>query len=240
MRRGMGWRGLEFLEGIPGSVGGSLRMNAGAMGGWIFDIIEEVEYVTAGGATHRDARAEFHPSYRQCPELLDAIATGAVFHAPAGGPPDEIRQRMEAYSTKRKSTQPRERSAGCLFKNPPGGVAGKLIDELGLKGRQVGAIEVSSVHANFIINHGGGTAADALALARQVRDEVRARCGIELEPEVLLLGATWEDVLEMSAPRTDAGGRPRRERFRRARGLAGFGARHRRRTEGGGVHGGVF
>jgi UDP-N-acetylenolpyruvoylglucosamine reductase len=191
-----GLSGLEFLEGIPGSVGGSLRMNAGAMGGWIFDIIDEVEYVTAGGATHRDARAEFHPSYRQCPELLDAIATGAVFLAPAGGPPDEIRQRMETYSTKRKSTQPRERSAGCLFKNPPGGVAGKLIDELGIKGRQIGAIQVSSVHANFIINHGGGTAADALTLARQVRDEVRARCGIELEPEILLLGATWEDVLK--------------------------------------------
>jgi UDP-N-acetylenolpyruvoylglucosamine reductase len=103
---------------------------------------------------------------------------------------------MEAFSVKRKASQPRERSAGCLFKNPPDGHAGKLIDEMGLKGRRVGAIEVSNLHANFIINHGGGTAADALALARQVRDEVFASCGIKLEPEVLLLGANWEDVLK--------------------------------------------
>ena len=191
-----GRAGLEFLEGIPGSVGGALRMNAGALGGWIFDLIEEVEFVTAAGETRRAARAEFHPGYRQCPELLDAVAIGAVFHAPAGGPPDEIRRRMEAYAAQRKATQPRERSAGCLFKNPPDGHAGKLIDEMGLKGRRVGAIEVSNVHANFIINHGGGTAADALALARQVRGAVFARCGVQLEPEVLLLGANWEDVLK--------------------------------------------
>jgi len=191
-----GLAGLEFLEGIPGSVGGSLRMNAGAMGGWMFDLIEAVEYVTTDGDTHRGTRADFNPCYRQCPELLDAVAIGAVFHAPTGGAPDEIRGRMEAFSTTRKSSQPRERSAGCLFKNPPGGHAGKLIDELGLKGRRVGAVEISNVHANFIVNHGGGTATDALALARQVRGEVFTRCGIELEPEVLLLGANWEDVLK--------------------------------------------
>ncbi len=191
-----GLAGLEFLEGIPGSVGGALRMNAGAMGGWIFDLIAEVEYVTAAGETRRAPRHEFHPGYRQCPELLDAVAIGAVFHAPGGGPPEEIRRRMETFALKRKATQPRERSAGCLFKNPPGGHAGKLIDEMGLKGRRVGAIEVSIVHANFIINHGGGTAAEALALARQVRGEVFARSGIKLEPEVLLLGANWEEVLQ--------------------------------------------
>jgi UDP-N-acetylenolpyruvoylglucosamine reductase len=191
-----GLAGLEFLEGIPGSVGGSLRMNAGAMGGWIFDIIEQVEYVTADGETKRSPRSEFNPGYRECPELLNAVAIGAVFRAPAGGPPEEIRQRMDAYAAKRKSSQPRERSAGCLFKNPAGSHAGKLIDGLGLKGRRVGAIEVSSIHANFIVNHGGGTATDALALAKQVREEVRARCNIELEPEVLLLGAKWEDVLK--------------------------------------------
>ncbi len=190
-----GLAGLEFLEGIPGSVGGSLRMNAGAMGGWIFDVIEQVEYLTADGETRRSPRNEFHPGYRQCPELLNAIAIGAVFRSPAGGPPEEIRRRMETFASKRKESQPRERSAGCLFKNPPGGHAGKLIDGLGLKGRRVGAVEVSNIHANFIINHGGGTATDALALARQVRGEVQARCGIVLEPEVLLLGAKWEEVL---------------------------------------------
>ncbi|HTB64303.1 MAG TPA: UDP-N-acetylenolpyruvoylglucosamine reductase, partial [Opitutales bacterium] len=180
----------------PGSVGGSLRMNAGAMGGWIFDVIDQVEFVTAAGETRQGMRGEFHPGYRQCPELLEAIATGAVFRPHTGGTPEEIRQRMDSYAAKRKLSQPRERSAGCLFKNPPNGHAGKLIDELGLKGRRVGAVEVSNIHANFIINHGGGTAQDALSLARQVRDEVCARCGVELEPEVLLLGATWAEVMQ--------------------------------------------
>jgi UDP-N-acetylenolpyruvoylglucosamine reductase len=190
-----GLTGLEFLEGIPGSVGGSLRMNAGAMGGWIFDVIEQVVYLTAEGELRRAPRAEFHPGYRECPELLGGIALGAVFRSSAEGPTEEIRQRMDAYAAKRRTTQPRERSAGCLFKNPSGGHAGKLIDSLGLKGRRVGAIEVSGIHANFIINHGGGTASDALALARQVRDEVRAQTGIDLEAEVLLLGATWAEVM---------------------------------------------
>jgi UDP-N-acetylmuramate--alanine ligase len=190
-----GLAGLEFLEGIPGSVGGSLRMNAGAMGGWIFDVIEQVSYLTAEGELRRAPRAEFNPGYRECPELVRGIALGAVFRAPVGGPPEEIRHRMEAYAAKRRTTQPRERSAGCLFKNPAGSHAGKLIDSLGLKGRRVGAIEVSNIHANFIINHGGGTASDALALARLVRDEVHTRSGINLEPEVLLLGAKWEEVL---------------------------------------------
>jgi UDP-N-acetylenolpyruvoylglucosamine reductase len=190
-----GLAGLEFLEGIPGSVGGSLRMNAGAMGGWIFDAIEQVVYMTAEGELRRAPRAEFHPGYRECRELLSGIALGAVFRSTAGGLPEEIRQRMEAYAVKRRSSQPRERSAGCLFKNPTGNHAGKLIDSLGLKGRRVGAIEVSNIHANFIINHGGGTATDALALARLVRDEVRSLSGITLEPEVLLLGAKWEDIM---------------------------------------------
>jgi UDP-N-acetylenolpyruvoylglucosamine reductase len=190
-----GLAGLEFLEGIPGTVGGSLRMNAGAMGGWIFDAVDQIEYVTLDGELHRAQRSEFKPHYRLCPELLGAIATGAMFHAKPGASPDEIRQRMESFATKRHASQPRERSAGCLFKNPPGSSAGRMIDELGLKGRRVGAIEVSNVHANFVINHGGGTAADALALARQVRALVIERCGVVLEPEVLLLGANWEDVL---------------------------------------------
>jgi UDP-N-acetylenolpyruvoylglucosamine reductase len=170
-------------------------MNAGAMGGWIFDAIEQVSYLTFEGELRRAPRVEFHPGYRNCPELAGGIALGAVFKSSAGGSPEEIRQRMETYAAKRRASQPRERSAGCLFKNPTGGHAGKLIDGLGLKGRRVGAIEVSNIHANFIINHGGGTAADALALARQVRDEVRDCGGVTLEPEVLLLGARWEDVL---------------------------------------------
>jgi UDP-N-acetylenolpyruvoylglucosamine reductase len=191
-----GLTGLEFLEGIPGAVGGSLRMNAGAMGGWIFDVVEEVEFVTTEGEVRRLPRAEFHAEYRQCRELLVATATGALFRAPSTGQSEEIRRRMEDMATQRKATQPRERSAGCIFKNPPGGHAGRVIDELGLKGRRVGAAEVSRMHANFIINQGGATAADVLELARQVRRIVRDQRGILLQPEVLLLGTTWEEVLQ--------------------------------------------
>ncbi len=191
-----GLAGLEFLEGIPGAVGGSLRMNAGAMGGWIFDVVEEVEFVTPDGEVRRLPRADFHAEYRQCRELLTATATGALFRAPRAGQTDEIRRRMEEMSTQRKASQPRERSAGCLFKNPPGGHAGRVIDEVGLKGRRVGAAEVSGIHANFIINTGGATAAEVLGLARQVRRTVQDQRGILLEPEVLLLGTTWEEVLQ--------------------------------------------
>jgi UDP-N-acetylenolpyruvoylglucosamine reductase len=190
-----GLAGLEFLEGIPGSVGGSLRMNAGALGGWIFDAVAAVEYVTAEGELLRAGREEFTTEYRQCRELLGAFATGALFRTTGPAAPEEIRQRLDRYAKQRRASQPRERSAGCLFKNPPGGHAGRIIDELGLKGTRVGAAEVSRIHANFVINLGGATAADALALARLVRDEVRARRGVVLEPEVLLLGTTWEEVL---------------------------------------------
>ncbi len=191
----LGLAGFEFLEGIPGSVGGSLRMNAGAMGGWIFDVIEEVELVTLDGVLRRVPRDAFHVGYRKCQELLEAVAVSAVFRAPSQDETAAIRARMDEFSGKRKSSQPRDPSAGCVFKNPEGTFAGKLIDELGLKGRRVGAAEVSPIHGNFIVNKGGATCADILALIRDIRREVKGARGIELEPEVLLLGKTWEQVL---------------------------------------------
>lgn len=187
--------GFEFLEGIPGSVGGSLRMNAGAMGGWIFDVVEAVEFVTFDGEVHYWEKERFHVTYRRCAELTEAVATGALFAARGVDRDESIRHRMDSYANKRKESQPREPSAGCIFKNPKDGHAGKIIDELGLKGSSVGAAEVSTVHGNFIINRGGATSRDVLELIRRIRQKVKEERGIELEPEVLLLGKRWEDVL---------------------------------------------
>ncbi len=190
-----GLSGLEFLEGIPGTVGGSLRMNAGAMGGWIFDVVKSVQFVTLDGELLNWPKEKFHIGYRNCAELRDAIAIKAIFVAGKSGESTDIRRQMDTYAAKRKESQPREPSAGCIFKNPEGNFAGKLVDELGLKGLTNGAAEVSAVHGNFIINRGGATSADVLGLVRQVRDTIHRERGIMLEPEVLLLGESWEEVL---------------------------------------------
>lgn len=193
--RRLGMSGLEYLEGIPGSLGGSLRMNAGAMGGWMFDIVEEVELMTYEGKRLRMARDEFTIEYRRCCELGEAVALGAVIQPSKQLTPSEIGQKMLEFSYSRKESQPREPSAGCIFKNPEGDHAGRLIDVSGLKGRKRGGAMVSDVHANFIVNTGGAAAEDIIGLVREVRQEIRELHGVELEPEVLLLGKKWGQVL---------------------------------------------
>jgi UDP-N-acetylmuramate--alanine ligase len=190
-----GLTGFEFLEGIPGSVGGALRMNAGAMGGWIFDVVEEVQLITPAGEVRTLAKAAMHVDYRHCAELHDAIALGARLRPAAPAEAAAVRRRMDAYAKKRHESQPREPSAGCIFKNPPGDSAGRLIDQSGLKGERVGDAEVSPVHANFIVNRGQATSADVIELVRRVRARVKAAKGVDLEPEVLLYGGSWKDVL---------------------------------------------
>ena len=187
--------GFEFLEGIPGNVGGALRMNAGAMGGWMFDLVEEVQLMTMAGDVKLFPKAAMHVEYRHCAELHQAIALGALLRPTAQADADAVKRQMDAYSRKRHESQPREPSAGCIFKNPPGTSAGRLIDESGLKGERVGDAEVSSVHANFIVNRGEATGADVLALVRRVRARVRQVKGVDLEPEALLYGKQWKDVL---------------------------------------------
>ena len=187
--------GFEFLEGIPGSVGGALRMNAGAMGGWMFDVVEEVQLMNFAGEVKTLAKATMHVDYRHCAELHQAIGLGALLRPASQADVDGIKRQMDAYARKRHETQPREPSAGCVFKNPPGNSAGRLIDESGLKGERVGDAEVSTTHANFIVNRGHATGADVLELVRRVRARVRQMKGVELEPEVLLYGKKWEDVL---------------------------------------------
>lgn len=188
--------GFEFLEGIPGNIGGALRMNAGAMGGWMFDVVEEVELMEADGSIIRRPRAALHVDYRHCAELHTAVALGAMLRPARAAASDDVARQIDVYRRKRQESQPREPSAGCMFKNPPGGAAGRLIDQCGLKGERVGDAGVSTIHANFIVNHGAARAADVIALVRRVRSVVRGRTGIDLQPEVLLYGRRWEDVLD--------------------------------------------
>jgi len=179
--------GLEFLHGIPGSLGGALRMNAGAMGRQVFEVIEWVRYVSFTGEVY-DAEARALPvNYRSCPVFQNHIALSAILrgqHAPR----EQIEATLRRFDERRKATQPVQPSAGCVFKNPDAIPAGRLIDELGLKGVRVGGACVSDKHANFIVNDRGATARDVLELIGMVRDRARRERGIELEPEVMILG----------------------------------------------------
>lgn len=190
-----GLAGFEFLEGIPGNIGGALRMNAGAMGGWMFDVVETVEVLSMAGARREFRREELHVGYRHCAELQDAVAVAAVLKPREVSAADQVGRQIDVYRSKRQESQPREPSAGCIFKNPEGDSAGRLIDIAGLKGTRVGDAEVSSVHGNFIVNRGKATSADVVTLVRKVRAEVKQRSGVDLQPEVLLYGANWEDLL---------------------------------------------
>ena len=190
-----GLAGFEFLEGIPGTVGGSLRMNAGAMGGWIFDVVESVEWLSPHGTVRAAGRDCFDALYRDCPQLRGAVVLSAVLRAPGRAEPAGIRARMEAMAAARRASQPREASAGCVFRNPPQDKAGRLIDACGLKGHRVGTAEVSPMHANFIVNLGAANAAEFIAVMRNVRAAVKAAQGVDLQPEIIALGREWRDVL---------------------------------------------
>jgi len=179
--------GLEFLEGIPGSVGGALRMNAGAMGGATFDAVESVRVMDYDGNIRELLPREMDVTYRGCATLKNLVALGAVLR----GQPDSVEsiaQRMSAFSQKRWSTQPAAPSAGCMFKNPPTISAGKLIDELGLKGMRIGGAMVSLEHGNFLVNDGSATAADVLELIGRLQARALAERGIELHTEVEIIG----------------------------------------------------
>lgn len=187
--------GFEFLEGIPGNVGGALRMNAGAMGGWISDVISEVVLMDFRGNVFSMPFEQLHFGYRHCRELKDAIGLAVIFKAGDASSLESIQHTMDTYQSTRKESQPRQPSAGCTFKNPEGSAAGKLVDQSGLKGLAVGAAEVSDIHANFVINRGDATASDVISLINQLRQNVYRKTGYALEPEVILFGDKWEDHL---------------------------------------------
>ena len=179
--------GVEFLEGIPGSVGGALRMNAGAMGAATFGEVESLRFMDHAGEIHERSAAGVPVEYRACPLLKTHIALGAVFKC-MPLPRAEIEKRMKAYSEKRWESQPAAPSAGCIFKNPEKIPAGKLVDELGLKGTRVGGAVVSAEHGNFIVNDGRATARDVLELIALLQAHVKEARGIDLHMEVEIIG----------------------------------------------------
>lgn len=182
-----GLGGFEWMEGIPGNVGGALRMNAGAMGIETFDQVVRVTFLDEDGVIRTRERDEIVAEYRNVTELRRNFALQAVFK----GDPDtaeNIQARWQESRDKRKSSQPIQASAGCTFKNPECGPAGKLIDELGLKGEAVGMAMISETHGNFVVNQGGATAAEVLELIESVRAKARHKRGIELDTEIKILG----------------------------------------------------
>src|SRR5881398_1553434 len=179
--------GLEWMEGIPGVVGGALRMNAGAMGAQTFESVTRIRYLDAEGNPHVKNRDELDVFYRRFPLLENNFAISATFRAqPATRA--EIDSRLRESQDKRRTTQPIAKSAGCIFKNPNSIPAGKLVDELGLKNSSVGKARVSEVHGNFIVNDGGATATDMLELIDRIKQAARSKRGIELETEVQIVG----------------------------------------------------
>jgi UDP-N-acetylmuramate--L-alanine ligase/UDP-N-acetylenolpyruvoylglucosamine reductase len=185
--KGAGLGGLEWMEGIPGAVGGALRMNAGAMGAQTFENVVRVRYLDEEGNAHDKTPAELEINYRHVPSLERNYAVSAVFRgAPAAA--EEIARRLDESQEKRRTTQPAAKSAGCIFKNPKSIPAGKLVDELGLKNTTVGKARVSEIHGNFIVNDGGATAIEVLELIAKIQDVARKERGVELETEVQIVG----------------------------------------------------
>lgn len=180
--------GLEFAQGIPGSVGGGVTMNAGAYGGELVQVLDSVTVLDRQGQEHVIPAADCGLGYRR--SIFsggDYLIVEARFRLTHGDPAD-IEARMKELAAKRKEKQPLEYpSAGSTFKRPEGYFAAALIDQCGLKGLTVGGAQVSEKHAGFVINRGGATCADILALVEQIKAVVKERTGVELELEVKIL-----------------------------------------------------
>ncbi len=184
---GSGIGGFEWMEGIPGNVGGALRMNAGAMGVETFDQVVRVTFLDEDGVIRTRERDEIVANYRDVRELRRNFALQAVFK---GKPdkPENIKQRWDESREKRKSSQPIMASAGCTFKNPEFIPAGRLIDSLGLKGESIGKAAVSETHANFVVNQGGASAREILDLIDSIQRKAKTERGVDLETEIKILG----------------------------------------------------
>jgi UDP-N-acetylmuramate dehydrogenase len=181
--------GLAFYRGIPGSIGGALRMNAGAHGGETTDVLVSARGVTRKGEIVTLSHADMGFTYRNsAASTRDIIFTSALFQ---GRPGDqaEIQAEMDRVTAAREAAQPiKERTGGSTFKNPEGGKAWKLIDAAGCRGLRVGGAQVSEMHCNFLINTGGATAADVEGLGEEVRRRVKENSGFELQWEIKRLG----------------------------------------------------
>jgi UDP-N-acetylmuramate--alanine ligase len=179
--------GFEWMEGIPGNVGGALRMNAGAMGIETFDQVVRVTFLDEDGVIRTREREEIVSQYRNVAELRRNFALQAVFKGKADSA-ENIKERWDASREKRKTSQPIAASGGCTFRNPEFIPAGRVIDSLGLKGTVCGQAAVSEVHGNFIVNQGGATALEVLTLIEFIQDKARDERNVELETELKILG----------------------------------------------------
>lgn len=186
-----GLSGLETISGIPSSIGGAVRINAGAYGGEIFDVLESVTLLSREGERAERAAAEVPHGYRWT-ALVDSgeIVCRARLKL-ARAPLEAIASRTREVTEKRRGALPAHPNAGSVFKNPPGQFAGKLLESCGLKGIRRGDAEISDRHANVIVNRGAARAADVLELMRLMRENVLHAFGIELEAEIDVVGAEW-------------------------------------------------
>jgi UDP-N-acetylmuramate dehydrogenase len=184
-----GLSGLEWAGTVPGTVGGAVYGNAGAFGGDMAGSLAWAEVLTASGKERWTVEAMgygYRTSVLKRHEIKGLVLAAELRLDKAA--PQEITARMAAFSQKRKATQPPGASMGSMFKNPPNDTAGRLLDQAGLKGRRVGNVEISPVHANFIVNHGRARAEDVRTLIEAARNTVKEKSGIELELEIELIG----------------------------------------------------
>ena len=201
-----GLAGLAFYRGIPGSIGGALRMNAGAHGRETKDVLVEARAVDRQGNMHALSLAGMGFTYRHCDVPNDWIFTDAVYQGTPGDPADILRE-MNEVAEYREANQPiKERTGGSTFKNPPGSSAWKLIDQAGCRGFRVGGAKVSEMHCNFLINDSNATGEDIERLGETVRARVHEKSGVTLHWEIIRLGSpregrpTGEALAEMVAP----------------------------------------
>jgi UDP-N-acetylmuramate dehydrogenase len=183
-----GYSGVERLTGIPGTVGGAICGNAGAFGCEVKDVLASVVIMNAEGRLDRHEAASLGFTYRGSGIAQGDIVVSANIRL-GKDDAEAVAARTDRFFSEKKGAQPiTEKSAGCVFKNHAGTSAGRLIDEAGCKGMRIGGIEVSSVHANFFINRGGGTASDFISLMDKVTLQVQKKFGISLEPEIRIVG----------------------------------------------------
>jgi UDP-N-acetylmuramate dehydrogenase len=186
-----GLSGIEPITGIPSSIGGAVRINAGAYGGEMFDVLESVRLMSPLGEPRDTAAAEIPHDYRwtKLCETGEIVCRARLRLRRAELA--EIQVRTRRVREKRRGALPAQPNAGSIFKNPPGQFAGKLLEDCGLKGHRVGGAEISRRHANVIVNVAGARAADVLELMKRMRTAVREKFDVELAPEVELLGLSW-------------------------------------------------
>lgn len=186
--------GLAFYRGVPGAIGGALRMNAGAYGGETKDVLIRANAVSRSGEKVTFSNADMGYSYRHCSVPDEYIFTEALFQAKPGNK-DEIAAEMESITERREATQPiKSRTGGSTFKNPEGHKSWQLIDAAGCRGLVMGDAQVSELHCNFLINRGNATAADVEGLGEEVRRRVKDNSGIQLEWEIKRIGVNPDKV----------------------------------------------